>query len=500
LQRRLNGRAERNGSASPSPIRLTVVIPTKNEAGNITALKQALEEALQGITFEVVVVDDSNDEDTRPLLRDTAGADPRWRVLERGAVDQTGLGSAVVAGIALARGSAVCVMDGDLQHPPAIVPRLLEAVEAGAGVAVASRYMPGGSRSGLGGTARVWASRVCTWAAQFAFPEARRTSDPLSGFFCARRSAVAGIELRPMGFKILLEVLVLAPRQKVADVPFAFGRRHSGESKASTRQAVLYLMHLVSLFRFVPGSARPLKVALVTGAGLAVFFGVMAALLALGVRPELGWVGAALASAGATLALHRDITFSSLPTHGVRGGARRHYALAAAGQAASVVAFLMLLRVGSQSPLAMALVAQCVGVQMMMTVELRWIRRRLWPRESTPPDLFGLGRRLHAQVACWVELTDGRVVTPNGWSSIVSAELVERAAGDRHPLLFIQSPSSRPQRRVNLERASALVIPRMAADGTAEAVALIARRDQRPFDERHLEEALAWMERHGGAA
>jgi dolichol-phosphate mannosyltransferase len=499
LQRRLNGRVERTRSTPTPTVRLSVVIPTRNEAGNIAALRQALDNALEGIVYEVVVVDDSNDLETRPILRTTAAADARWRVLERGPAEQTGLGSAVVAGIAMARGAAVCVMDGDLQHPPEIVPRLLAAVEAGAGVAVASRYMPGGSRAGLSGTARVWASRVCTWAAQFAFPEARRTSDPLSGFFCARGSAVAGIELRPMGFKILLEVLVLAPRQKVADVPFAFGKRLSGESKASTRQAVLYLRHLVSLFRHVPGSARPLKFALVALAGFASFLGVIAALVGLGVRPELAWIGATAASAGTSLALHRVSTFRALPTHGVKGGARAHYALAALSVAASFVLFLVLLRTGSQATLAMAAIAQSLGVLLMATVELRWIRRRLWPRPA-PLDLVGLGRRLNAQVACWVELTDGRVVTPNGWSTIVSAEMVERAAGDRHPVLFIQAPSSRPQRRVNLERASALVIPRMAADGTAEAVALLARRDRRPFEERHLEEALAWMERRGGAA
>ncbi|HEY8738136.1 MAG TPA: glycosyltransferase [Candidatus Dormibacteraeota bacterium] len=499
MQRRLSRRVVRT-DASLTPIRLSVVIPTKNEADNIAALSEALHDALRGISFEVVVVDDSSDDMTRPVLRRTAAADARWRVLERAPEDQTGLGSAVVAGIAVSRGAAICVMDGDLQHPPRIIPKLLEAIEAGAGVAVASRYMPGGSRAGLGGTMRVWASRLCTWAAQFVFPEARRTSDPLSGFFCARRSAVAGIELRPMGFKILLEVLVLAPRQRVADVPFIFGTRHSGESKASTRQAVLYLQHLLSLFRFVPGSARSLKFVLVTVAGLGTFFGVMSAVLALGVRPELAWIAAALASATTSVALHQTTTFRDLPTHGVKGGAGVHYALAVASAAASFLAFVALLQTGSPPPLAMALVAQCLGVLLMAGIHMRGIRRRVWPRQAAGLDLVGLGHRLNAQVACWVELTDGRVVTPNGWSSIVSAAVVERAAGDRYPVLFVQAPSLRPQRRVNLERASALVIPRMAADGTAEAVALFARRDRRPFEERHLAEALAWMEQRGGAA
>src|SRR5881296_3182127 len=318
---RVTSRTRRPGRTQP--VRISVVIPTRNEAGNVEELERQLDSALVGVDYEVVVVDDSNDDVTRPALRAAAVRNPRWRVIERGQRDQTGLASAVVAGIDAARGMAVCVMDGDLQHPPAIVPQLLATISAGADLAVASRYMRGGSRAGLDGTLRNLVSRSCTWLAQGVFPEARRTSDPLSGFFCCRRAAIKGLELKPRGFKILLELLVCAPRLRVANVPFVFAARHAGESKASTRQGILFLGHLASLFVYVPGGAGPLKFAMVTLAGLAVFASLLYGLVHAGVHPLLAWLTGTAASAACTLALLQLAPFRARwQTPLLRGGQR----------------------------------------------------------------------------------------------------------------------------------------------------------------------------------
>jgi hypothetical protein len=233
---------------------------------------------------------------------------------------------------------------------------------------------------------------------------------------------------------------------------------------------------------------------------LVTFFAAMAALLAGGAAPVPAWFGAAAAGALVSVALHRLPAFRSLADHGVKRGTRVHYPLAALSAALSFAIYVGLLRLAPETPLAVAVAAQGVGVLSMAALQVKWVRMRLWPRQAVATDISGLGRQLNAQVACWVELSDGRIVEPNGWSSVVSADLVERSAGERQPVLVIQAPSPRPQRRVNLERSSALLIPRMTADGTPEAVAVIARRDRRPFEARDLEEAMAWMERRGGAA
>jgi dolichol-phosphate mannosyltransferase len=484
-------------AASDTWPRLSVVVPTKNEAGNVDALRLALDSALTWIDYEVVVVDDSTDDQSRPMLAACAGLDRRWNVIERAKADQTGLGTAVATGIAAARGDAVCVIDGDLQHPPEVIPALLSAIDIGAELAVASRYLPGGSRAGLNGTARVWASRLSTWLGQLLFPEARRTTDPLSGFFCCRRTAVSGLVLRPMGFKILFELLVLAPRLRVVDVPYTFGKRNAGESKASTRQGILYLLHLLSLFVFVPGSARPIKFAIVTASGLASFFGLLTLMLAAQLSPVAAWLIAAAASTATSLALHQVITFRALPTHGRPRGKRIHYSLAAVGAAASFMTFVLLLTLGHRSTLAVAFVAQCVGVALMASLDLPWVWRRLAPTSplQDDADLSALGQRLGAQLTCWAELRDGRLVRLNELSTMVAPELVEQAAGQRLPVLLVQSVSSRPQPRVNLERLSTLLIPRLGPHGEAEAVAVISRRGRHVFQARHLEEAVSWMER-----
>jgi len=119
----------------------------------------------------------------------------------------------------MARGQYVCVMDADLQHPPELIPVLLGEAARGADLVVASRYAPGGSHEGLGTPVRRLVSREATVLARLLFKEARQSSDPLSGYFFCRRALIDGIEFRPVGFKILLELLVCVPDLRVVDVP-----------------------------------------------------------------------------------------------------------------------------------------------------------------------------------------------------------------------------------------------------------------------------------------
>ena len=93
-----------SGSRGAAALRLSVVVPTRNEAGNLLRLKQELEVALAGVSHEVIVVDDSTDHETRPLLRELASRSDRWRVIERPSTQQTGLATAVTDGMGVARG------------------------------------------------------------------------------------------------------------------------------------------------------------------------------------------------------------------------------------------------------------------------------------------------------------------------------------------------------------------------------------------------------------
>jgi dolichol-phosphate mannosyltransferase len=258
---RSNGRWHPDTAAS-----LSVVIPTRNEADNIGLLLDELEAVLP-VESEIIFVDDSTDETPAVIEEERARRDRGITLVHRPArARRGGLAGAVAHGLELATAEWVCVLDADLQHPPGLVPRLIERAEAGGvDVVVASRYC------GNGGTefhrGRSLLSRLCTSTAKILFRRSLRgVTDPMSGFFLVRRSSVPFERLRPRGFKILLEILVRARSLRVAEVPFRFGTRHAGESKASLAEAGHYLWQL-SVLRFGGNLGRFLLVGL---SGLAI--------------------------------------------------------------------------------------------------------------------------------------------------------------------------------------------------------------------------------------
>ncbi|PAU45073.1 dolichol-phosphate mannosyltransferase [Streptomyces albireticuli] len=244
--------------AGPRAATVTVIVPTFNESGNVRELLRRLTEALPSrFPCDVLFVDDSTD-DTVEAVREAARSCPYPVSVIHRREPVGGLGGAVVEGMRGGlRGGApepgwFVVMDADLQHPPALVPELVEAgIREGADLVVASRYRPGGSRAGLAGGYRVAVSRAATWLAKGAFPRLLKgVSDPMSGFFAIRREAVAAADagaLRPLGYKILLELAVRCRPAAVTELPFAFQERFAGESKSTAREGLRFLGHLTTL-------------------------------------------------------------------------------------------------------------------------------------------------------------------------------------------------------------------------------------------------------------
>ncbi|WP_443071603.1 glycosyltransferase [Streptomyces sp. WMMC940] len=238
---------ETAGVAEPAAV--TVVIPTFNESANVRELLHRLTDSVPArLPCEVVFVDDSSD-DTPAVIAEAAQDCPfPVTVIHRDSPDG-GLGGAVVEGMKAAGSDWIVVMDADLQHPPSLVPDLVATGEKeSADLVVASRYLPGGSRAGLAGGYRVAVSRGATWLAKGLFPRVLRgISDPMSGFFAIRRSTVSAEALKPLGYKILLELAVRCRPGGVAEVPFVFQDRFAGESKSTAREGVRFLRHLVGL-------------------------------------------------------------------------------------------------------------------------------------------------------------------------------------------------------------------------------------------------------------
>ncbi|MFE9772653.1 glycosyltransferase [Streptomyces sp. NPDC005931] len=263
----------------PEPGAVTIVVPTFNESANVRQLLHRITESVPArLPCEVVFVDDSTD-DTPEVVREAAQDCPFPVTVLHREEAVGGLGGAVVEGIKAASSDWIVVMDGDCQHPPSLVPELVATGErAGAQLVVASRYIEGGSRAGLAGGYRVAVSRGATWLAKSLFPRRLHgISDPMSGFFAIRRSAVSADVLKPLGYKILLELAVRSRPRKVTEVPFVFQERFAGESKSTAREGMRFLRHLAGL-----RTASPLARMVVFGLiGLTGFVPNLAALWAL---------------------------------------------------------------------------------------------------------------------------------------------------------------------------------------------------------------------------
>jgi dolichol-phosphate mannosyltransferase len=228
--------------------RQSVVIPTFNERENIRPLLSRLAAVLPAGDTEIIFVDDSTD-DTPQVIERLAARCPIPIQLHHRSEAVGGLGGAVLDGLRLAEGTWLVVMDADLQHPPEVVPELVTAGNRdGADLVVASRYAAGGRSSGLADTYRRLVSGTSRVATKVLFHSAlTQVSDPMSGFFAVRASSLELAGLRPLGYKILLELLVRNRPGRVVEVPYAFDARHAGDSKSTLAEGGRFLRHLATL-------------------------------------------------------------------------------------------------------------------------------------------------------------------------------------------------------------------------------------------------------------
>lgn len=223
---------------------LSIIIPTYNERDTVFLLIEQIAKVLDGVCeYELLFVDDSVD-DTPAILEKASTQNLHVRYIHR--EEKAGLASAVACGFKNARGDILAVMDADLQHPPALLADMLYFVENGADIVLPSRYIAGGGSEGLS-PVRALASKFARLTGQIFLQAMRRVSDPMSGFFMMRASVIEGVELQPIGWKILMEVLVLGHYSAVAEIPYGFEKRVAGESKLSLKITAQYFMHILSL-------------------------------------------------------------------------------------------------------------------------------------------------------------------------------------------------------------------------------------------------------------
>ncbi|GLY08406.1 glycosyltransferase family 2 protein [Actinoplanes sp. NBRC 101535] len=253
---------------APRTLRQSIIVPTYNERDNVPALLARLAAALPHHDTEIVFVDDSDD-GTPEVIAEAAADFPMPVTVHHRDDGVGGLGGAVVEGMRLARGEWIVVMDADLQHPPEIVADLITAgLRDGADLVVGSRYARGGSTGGLADGYRRLVSRGSTLLVKTLFRNSLLSvSDPMSGLFAIRASSLEVDQLRPLGYKILLELIVRNRLGRIVEVPYTFQARHAGESKSTAAEGIRFLKHIGGL-RFGVGRLRMLAFALIGVSGL----------------------------------------------------------------------------------------------------------------------------------------------------------------------------------------------------------------------------------------
>jgi dolichol-phosphate mannosyltransferase len=229
---------------SPTRADFTIVIPTYNERDRIGVLLERVFGACdhEGLAVEVVIVDDNSGDGTGTVADEWARR-RRVRVIHR--AGKLGLGTAVLEGFAAAQSEIVGVMDGDLSHPPELLPRLFRTMGDGTfDLVVASRYVPGGGTSNFP-IGRWLLSRAGCWLARPLTP----VHDAMSGFFLIRRAHLDEFRTSVKGFKIGLELFVRSQPRRLAEIGYIFVGRSAGESKMSVAEGTGFLRQLTILYR-----------------------------------------------------------------------------------------------------------------------------------------------------------------------------------------------------------------------------------------------------------
>ena len=260
-----------SAASSVGGVRVSVIVPTYNEADNIVEVIDRLRRVLRGQSHEIIVVDDDSPDGTWQLARRRGEGDPAVRVIRR--TGERGLASAVLDGMAASDGDALAVIDGDLQHDESRLPEMVRSVlDDGADACVGTRTADSGS---FGDRARMrrWLTAAGAALVQCLLPRLRRTSDPLSGFFVVSRGlyerTAARISPGLREYKILWAFLARSEGLTVTDIGYAFRPRAAGVTKLSGAVLLDDLVNALALRLGAAVSPRLVKHCLIVAGGVA---------------------------------------------------------------------------------------------------------------------------------------------------------------------------------------------------------------------------------------
>lgn len=224
---------------------VSVVLPTYNEAKNLPVIIPQIFEELDhaAISGEIIVVDDNSPDNTGEIAEELSS---QYLVKSILRTTDRGLAKSVIAGFEKSDAQVCVVMDADLSHPVKKLPPMIRPIlNDEADITIGSRHTKGGS---IG----KWAlhRQITSKAAATLARGLTNITDPTTGFMGIRRSVFNELILDPVGWKIVLEIIVKAKNTKIVEVPIEFNTRLLGESKMTQKEQWNYIVHLYKLYKF----------------------------------------------------------------------------------------------------------------------------------------------------------------------------------------------------------------------------------------------------------
>lgn len=228
--------------------RLTVIIPTLNEAKNIRMIVSHVAGVISDnkIPGTILIVDDNSNDGTHDIIRDLAAIYPNLDCIVRHF--NHGLSESLVDAFEYAseESDILMVLDSDGQHPPIKIPELYQAILDGNDIAIASRYIEGGDVLHVPAHRRLL-SWGATYLARFFFP---KVTDTGSGFFAFRKEVIKDAPLEPQGFRMLFEILGKGKWSTVKEIPYTLQVRMEGQSKLKASTVLSYLKQVWGLLKY----------------------------------------------------------------------------------------------------------------------------------------------------------------------------------------------------------------------------------------------------------
>jgi len=306
------------GKAPPAPrgraierhgYELSVVVPTFNERPNMPVLVERLEAVLAGVAWQLIVVDDDSPDGTAEAVKAIAAKDSRVQCLRR--VRRRGLAGAVVEGVLASAAPYVAVMDGDLQHDEALLPKMLDVLRSDrAELVVASRYVGGAAEVKALDPVRRLGSRFANWLGQLVLRQ--ELSDPVSGFFMIDRARVERVapRLTTVGFKVLFDIIASQDAPiRIVELPYVFRERAAGGSKLDRRMVIDYLGLLLHKLTGGLIPTRAVMFGLVGATGVAVQLAAVKGFLVLGLGFSLAQFLGSMVAMTSNYLINNEITY-----------------------------------------------------------------------------------------------------------------------------------------------------------------------------------------------